>query len=85
MPENDTLILKTLFEIKEEQGKIHATVRAVENRVAVQNGRLGTVEGKVQKFEVSYGKIGIILGAANFVLVAGFSLMIDRIKKVLGL
>ena len=79
--ENINEIYKILLEMKEQQGEMHAGIKALNDKVAIQNGRIVKAESKIQKFEVSYGKIGVILGAANFVLVFAFNFILNWAEK----
>ena len=81
MMENNADIYKILLEMKEEQGKIHSKVDALNDKVTIQNGRVAFVEKKIQKFEISYGKVGVMLSAITFILVAVFNFGLEWIKR----
>lgn len=76
--ENEQLIIKTLFEIKEKMGEMSSTLDATHDQAKSTNGRVSKLEAleNIRKGKnIVYGAIGGL----------GTTLLIGFVKKILNI
>lgn len=70
-------------ELKEDVGELNGHMEGVLKHLELQNGSIATLQKKMQKHEILFGKIGIAVAAIGFGVSAFISVIAEWIKTKL--